>query len=258
MAADSISSILYQILVHYTLEHLLLQCFHPIRGGIIVHGHPPPWTHLPGCQQWSSIGNRMLWNPRLQSGDKDWVKHISMDATSGELRNGLQFAACEILGCSKHHRIKQESCCAHLGKPGIPCPVLLVILFAQSQSSTSSKKHVVQPSSSVCGCESPSLEIRIDIKPLNPRRHGVPKEGSIQPHQAPSVPPHRDKMSSTLPSTITDEARARAPISSAAVVGVGVVCLILPTVFTGTRVYTRFTVYQQFWWDDCKSDRWLA
>lgn len=28
------------------------------------------------------------------------------------------------------------------------------------------------------------------------------------------------------------------------------VCLILPTVFTGTRVYTRFTVYQQFWWDD--------
>ncbi|ROV90416.1 hypothetical protein VSDG_08426 [Cytospora chrysosperma] len=57
-------------------------------------------------------------------------------------------------------------------------------------------------------------------------------------------------MSSTLPSTITDEARARAPISSATVVGVGVVCLVLPTVFTGTRVYTRFTVYQQFWWDD--------
>ncbi|KUI60553.1 hypothetical protein VP1G_07728 [Cytospora mali] len=57
-------------------------------------------------------------------------------------------------------------------------------------------------------------------------------------------------MSPTLPSTITDEARARAPISSATVVGVSVLYLILATVFTGTRIYTRYTVYQQFWWDD--------
>lgn len=56
------------------------------------------------------------------------------------------------------------------------------------------------------------------------------------------------------PDTITDEARARAAINSATVVGVSVLYFILVTVFTGTRVYTRFRVYQQFWWDDCK---WL-
>ncbi|POS69009.1 hypothetical protein DHEL01_v212597 [Diaporthe helianthi] len=57
-------------------------------------------------------------------------------------------------------------------------------------------------------------------------------------------------MAETFPSTITDEARARAPISSETVVGVSVLFLVLSTLFTGTRLYTRFAVYQQFWWDD--------
>lgn len=57
-----------------------------------------------------------------------------------------------------------------------------------------------------------------------------------------------------FPSTITDEARARAPIGSQTVIGVSVLFIALSTLFTGTRLYTRFTVYQQFWWDDCKSE----
>lgn len=60
-------------------------------------------------------------------------------------------------------------------------------------------------------------------------------------------------MSPIPPGTITYEARGRAPISSATVVGASVLYLVLATAFTGTRVYTRYTVYQQFWWDDCKS-----
>lgn len=59
-------------------------------------------------------------------------------------------------------------------------------------------------------------------------------------------------MAEDLPSTITDEARARAPIGSETVIGVSVLFIALSTIFTGTRLYTRFTVYQQFWWDDCK------
>lgn len=59
-------------------------------------------------------------------------------------------------------------------------------------------------------------------------------------------------MAQNFPSTITDEARARAPITSETVIGVSVLFIALSTLFTGTRLYTRFTVYQQFWWDDCK------
>lgn len=61
-------------------------------------------------------------------------------------------------------------------------------------------------------------------------------------------------MAGNFPDIITDEARARAPITSQTVIGVSVLFIALSTLFTGTRLYTRFTVYQQFWWDDCKSD----
>ncbi|KAH8770813.1 hypothetical protein F5883DRAFT_642774 [Diaporthe sp. PMI_573] len=57
-------------------------------------------------------------------------------------------------------------------------------------------------------------------------------------------------MAEDFPSTITDEARARASISSETVIGVSALFIALSTLFTGTRLYTRFTVYQQFWWDD--------
>ncbi|KAK2613136.1 hypothetical protein N8I77_000065 [Diaporthe amygdali] len=57
-------------------------------------------------------------------------------------------------------------------------------------------------------------------------------------------------MAEDFPTIITDEARSRAPISSETVIGVSVLFLSLATIFTGTRLYTRFTVYQQFWWDD--------
>lgn len=61
-------------------------------------------------------------------------------------------------------------------------------------------------------------------------------------------------MDANFPSVITDDARARAPITSHTVIGVSVLFIGLSTLFTGTRLYTRFTVYQQFWWDDCKSN----
>lgn len=59
-------------------------------------------------------------------------------------------------------------------------------------------------------------------------------------------------MATTPPTTISAEARANAPISNATVVGISVLYLALATGFTGTRLYTRYTVHQQFWWDDCE------
>lgn len=59
-------------------------------------------------------------------------------------------------------------------------------------------------------------------------------------------------MGLTPPIQISDEARANAPISATTIVGVSILYLALTTGFTGTRLYTRYTIYQQFWWDDCK------
>ncbi|KAK7698062.1 hypothetical protein SLS64_012940 [Diaporthe eres] len=63
-------------------------------------------------------------------------------------------------------------------------------------------------------------------------------------------PEHVRTMAENFPSIITDDARARAPIPSQTVIGVSVLFIGLSTLFTGTRLYTRFSVYQQFWWDD--------
>lgn len=60
-------------------------------------------------------------------------------------------------------------------------------------------------------------------------------------------------MGLTPPIEMSDEARANAPIRATTIVGVSILYLALATGFTGTRLYTRYTVYQQFWWDDCKS-----
>lgn len=65
-------------------------------------------------------------------------------------------------------------------------------------------------------------------------------------------------MAENFPDIITDDARARAPITSETVIGVSVLFIALSTLFTGTRLYTRFTVYQQFWWDDCKFEAQVA
>lgn len=52
--------------------------------------------------------------------------------------------------------------------------------------------------------------------------------------------------------TITDEARARAPFSVAGTNAVLALTLGLSTIFTAARLYTRFSIHQRFWWDDCK------
>ncbi|CAN8101521.1 unnamed protein product [Discula destructiva] len=57
-------------------------------------------------------------------------------------------------------------------------------------------------------------------------------------------------MAAELPSIITHDGRVRAPITSGTVIGVSVLYIVLATMFTGTRFFTRFAVYQQFWWDD--------
>ncbi|KAI0392137.1 hypothetical protein F5Y17DRAFT_460194 [Xylariaceae sp. FL0594] len=50
--------------------------------------------------------------------------------------------------------------------------------------------------------------------------------------------------------TITDAARAAAPISAATIVGVMAFTITICTVFTITRLTTRLFVQQQLWWDD--------
>lgn len=56
----------------------------------------------------------------------------------------------------------------------------------------------------------------------------------------------------TRVSTISASARAEAPISSAELIGVLTLYLVICTVFTFARAYTRFFIHQQIWWDDCK------
>ncbi|OTB06056.1 hypothetical protein M426DRAFT_21178 [Hypoxylon sp. CI-4A] len=42
----------------------------------------------------------------------------------------------------------------------------------------------------------------------------------------------------------------KAPIGKATIVGTTALFIVLSTLFTAARMYTRFTVHQQFWWDD--------
>ncbi|KAI0398739.1 hypothetical protein F4802DRAFT_613994 [Xylaria palmicola] len=49
---------------------------------------------------------------------------------------------------------------------------------------------------------------------------------------------------------ISAAARADAPISSAELIGVVTLYIAISTVFTVARVYTRFFIHQQLWWDD--------
>ncbi|KAI0467436.1 hypothetical protein F4859DRAFT_494423 [Xylaria cf. heliscus] len=49
---------------------------------------------------------------------------------------------------------------------------------------------------------------------------------------------------------ISASARAAAPISSAEFIGVATLYIAICTIFTITRVYTRFFIHQQLWWDD--------
>ncbi|KAI1124040.1 hypothetical protein F5Y10DRAFT_280507 [Nemania abortiva] len=51
-------------------------------------------------------------------------------------------------------------------------------------------------------------------------------------------------------STISALARAEAPISSAELIGVTALYITICTVFTVARLYTRFFIHQQLWWDD--------
>ncbi|KAM7201342.1 hypothetical protein V8F33_003442 [Rhypophila sp. PSN 637] len=57
-------------------------------------------------------------------------------------------------------------------------------------------------------------------------------------------------MSSPKPTSITDAARAAAPIPGSAIVGINVLYMVLVTVFTCLRMYTRFSVHKNLWWDD--------
>ena len=52
--------------------------------------------------------------------------------------------------------------------------------------------------------------------------------------------------------SISNLAMAEAPISSAELIGVVTMYLIICTAFTAVRMGTRFFVHQQLWWDDCK------
>ncbi|KAI1378314.1 hypothetical protein F4677DRAFT_390904 [Hypoxylon crocopeplum] len=49
---------------------------------------------------------------------------------------------------------------------------------------------------------------------------------------------------------ISASARAEAPISAAVLIGVMTLYLTLSTAFTFARMYTRYFVHQQLWWDD--------
>ncbi|KAI0453350.1 hypothetical protein F5B21DRAFT_479779 [Xylaria acuta] len=51
---------------------------------------------------------------------------------------------------------------------------------------------------------------------------------------------------------ISASARAEAPISAAEFIGVAALYITICTIFTVARVYTRFFVHQQLWWDDCE------
>ncbi|KAI0552418.1 hypothetical protein F4679DRAFT_88648 [Xylaria curta] len=49
---------------------------------------------------------------------------------------------------------------------------------------------------------------------------------------------------------ISASARADAPISSAEFIGVAILYIAICTIFTVARLYTRFFIHQQLWWDD--------
>ncbi|KAJ8120627.1 hypothetical protein ONZ43_g2712 [Nemania bipapillata] len=51
-------------------------------------------------------------------------------------------------------------------------------------------------------------------------------------------------------SKISALARAEAPISSAELIGVVTLYIAISTIFTVARLYTRFFIHQQLWWDD--------
>ncbi|KAI2630908.1 hypothetical protein GGR54DRAFT_176157 [Hypoxylon sp. NC1633] len=55
---------------------------------------------------------------------------------------------------------------------------------------------------------------------------------------------------SSQPESISATARAAAPISSANMIGVMTLYMTLCTAFTFARMYTRYFVHQQLWWDD--------
>ncbi|KAM7213229.1 hypothetical protein V8F06_011394 [Rhypophila decipiens] len=57
-------------------------------------------------------------------------------------------------------------------------------------------------------------------------------------------------MGSLKPTSITDAARAAAPIPGSAIAGINVLYIVLVTVFTALRMYTRFSVHKNLWWDD--------
>lgn len=56
---------------------------------------------------------------------------------------------------------------------------------------------------------------------------------------------------SSKPTIITDAARANATISGSTIVGINALYISLTTVFVFLRMYTRFSVHQKLWWDDC-------
>ncbi|KAI0097211.1 hypothetical protein GGR51DRAFT_541864 [Nemania sp. FL0031] len=50
--------------------------------------------------------------------------------------------------------------------------------------------------------------------------------------------------------SISALARAEAPISSAELIGITTLYITISTIFTVARLYTRFFIHQQLWWDD--------
>ncbi|KAI2639246.1 hypothetical protein GGS21DRAFT_420205 [Xylaria nigripes] len=51
-------------------------------------------------------------------------------------------------------------------------------------------------------------------------------------------------------SAISASARAEAPISTAELLGVMLLYILICTIFTFARLYARFFIHQQLWWDD--------
>ncbi|TRX89767.1 hypothetical protein FHL15_009357 [Xylaria flabelliformis] len=68
-------------------------------------------------------------------------------------------------------------------------------------------------------------------------------------HEIPtSLPSHWKPSMAT--DVISASARADAPISSAEFIGVATLYVTICTIFTVARLYTRFFIHQQLWWDD--------
>ncbi|GAP91807.1 putative integral membrane protein [Rosellinia necatrix] len=51
-------------------------------------------------------------------------------------------------------------------------------------------------------------------------------------------------------STISASARADAPITSSEIIGIVALYITISTIFTVARLYVRFFIHQQLWWDD--------